>query len=198
MAGTEDTLAINNLMNGWIHRDLGHWDELRERFHPDAVIKIAWFEGLASDFIDASARMSRESNLKSKHVITAPLILFNGARAVVETNVLLVSQNATLRLGALGHSRFYDRVELRDDTWRIVHRQSIYDMAGFTYPAGFVDIDAEVVSRHPLEYAPIAYMLEKSGFPIKSVFATKDSEAERAARTAAETWLAQPHGGARN
>lgn len=190
MADLADRLAIGDLMTGWIYRDLGQWDALRDLFHPDGVIKIAWFEGLAGDFVDASARMG-ESDLKSKHVITSPLILFNGERAVAETNVLLVSVNATLKLGALGHSRFYDRVERREGAWKIVHRQSIYDMAGFTFPAGPVEIDAEVVARHPLEYGAIAYLLEKSGFRVDGTFATKGSDAEQAARTAAEAWLAQ-------
>ena len=158
---------------------------------PDGVIKIAWFQGLASEFIDASARMGKESDLRAKHVISSPLTLFNGDRAVVETNVLLVSQNPTLKLGALGHSRFFDRVERRDGAWRIVHRQSIYDMASFMFPAGPVEIDDEAVARHPLEYSAIAYMLEKSGFSVNGTFATKGSDVESAARTAAETWLAE-------
>jgi hypothetical protein len=191
MADLEDRLAINDLMTGWMYRDLGQWDALRNLFHPDAVIKIAWFEGPASDFVDASERMGHDSDLKAKHVITSPLIVLNGDRAVVETNCLLVSANATLKLGALGHSRFYDRVERRDGAWKIVHRQSIYDMAGFTFPVGPVEVDADAVDRYPLEYAAIAYILEKSGFPVKGTFATKGSDAERTARAGAETWLAQ-------
>ena len=190
MATLEDRLAIAELMTSWVHRDLAHWDAVRDLFHPDGIIKIAWFEGLASDFVDATSRTVGESDLKSKHVISAPLIIFNGDRAIVETDVMLVSTNATLKLGALGHSRFYDRVERRDGAWKIVHRQSIYDMAGFTFPAGPVEIDAEVIARHPLEYAAVAYMLEKSGYPVTGAFATKGSEEEASARTAAEVWLA--------
>ena len=52
----QDRQDIAELMTGWIHRDLGEWDRLRELFHPDAQIEITWFEGPASDFVDASAR----------------------------------------------------------------------------------------------------------------------------------------------
>jgi hypothetical protein len=34
----EDRLSIADLMTGWIHRDLGEWDQLRNLFHPDATI----------------------------------------------------------------------------------------------------------------------------------------------------------------
>ena len=135
--------------------------------------------------------MRTESELTSKHLIGFPLIVFNGDRAIVETDVQLVSMNATLKLGALGHSRFYDRVERRNGAWKIVHRQGFYDMAGFTFPAGPAEVDAEFVARHPLEYSAIAYLLEKSGHPVNGIFATKGSEAEASARTAAETWLSE-------
>ena len=191
MTTLADRLAIGQLMTSWIHRDLCHWDAVRDLFHPEGIIKIAWFEGLASDFVDATSRMVKESDLKSKHMVGSPLIVFNRHRAIVETDVMLASMNPTLKLGALGHSRFLDRVDRRDGVWKIVHRQSIYDMAGFTFPAGPVEVDAEAVARHPLEYSAIAYMLEKSGHPVNGTFATKGSEAEASARTAAEKWLAE-------
>jgi hypothetical protein len=33
-----DRLDIANLMTGWIHRDNGEWDRLRELFHPEATL----------------------------------------------------------------------------------------------------------------------------------------------------------------
>jgi len=38
----EDRAEIADLMTGWIHRDLGEWDELRNLFHDDATIEITW------------------------------------------------------------------------------------------------------------------------------------------------------------
>ena len=52
-----DRQQLNDLVNGWIHRDLGEWAQLRDLFHPDGTIEITWFEGLASDFVDGSMRM---------------------------------------------------------------------------------------------------------------------------------------------
>lgn len=44
-ARTQDRAAITDLMTGWIHRDLGEWDQRRDLFHPGATIEVTWFDG---------------------------------------------------------------------------------------------------------------------------------------------------------
>lgn len=63
-----DRQQITDLLTGWMHRDLGEWDQLRGLFHPDGTIEITWFEGLASDFVDGSMRMGA-SDIRTKHLI---------------------------------------------------------------------------------------------------------------------------------
>lgn len=187
----EDRLAIAYLQTRWIHRDLGEWEALRELFHPDGVIEITWFEGLFTDFVDASARMGA-SQFHTKHVITSPVLAFNETRnrAVAETNAIIVGENVALDLGCMGHNRFLDRIEKRDGLWKIVDRKSIYDAATFTSPLGPVDIDIALARTSPREYAALAYLLEKSGFPVAKIFATKGSDMERRIRSDAAAWLA--------
>ncbi|MNP00153.1 hypothetical protein D3C76_919390 [compost metagenome] len=88
------------------------------------------------------------------------------------------------------HNRFYDLAEKRDGQWKLLKRQSIYDMGGFTFPQGPMEIDRDTVARYPREYAALAYLLEKSGFPLNRVFATRGSELEYAMKEAARDWLA--------
>ena len=184
-----DRLRIADLMTGWIHRDLAEWDQLRELFHPDGVIEVTWFEGRFSDFVDGSMRMG-ESDLRTKHFISAPVVTFQGSRAIAETNAIIVCENVRLGLGCNSHNRFYDLVEQRDGAWKIAKRQSIYDMGSFTFPRGVVELDSDLIQRHPREYAPLAYLLEKSGFPVQRTFATKGSDLERAMKAAGQAWLA--------
>ena len=113
----EDRLSIADLMTGWIHRDLGEWDQLRSLFHPDATIDITWFTGNAGDF------------------------------------------------------------------------QAIYDICTFTFPTGFVELDEHAVQKYPREYAPLAYILEKSGFPVNRVYPTKGSDLEKTIKAKGQTWL---------
>lgn len=189
----EDRLAIADLETGWIHRDLGEWAALRELFHPDGVIEITWFHGLFMDFVNASERMGA-SQFRTKHVITSPLVTLNESRdrAVAETNAIIIAENVSLDLGCMGHNRFIDRIEKRDGLWKIVDRKSIYDAATFTFPLGLVDIDGALARIFPREYAALAYLLEKSGFPVARVFATKGSDLERRIKADATAWLAAP------
>jgi len=185
----EDRLSIADLMTGWIHRDLAQWDQLRDLFHADGTIEVTWFEGLASEFIDASVRMGG-SDLRTKHFVASPVVTFNGNKAVVETNAIIVGENVSLGLGCESHNRFFDLVEKRNGAWKIVKRQSIYDMGIFTFPCGPVEIDKSVLARYPREYGPLAYLLEKSGFPVKRIFATKGSELEKTMKVDGTAWLA--------
>lgn len=184
----EDRLEIADLMTGWIHRDLAQWDAMRELFHADGTIEVTWFEGLASDFIDASMRMGA-SDLRTKHFIGAPVVKFNGDKAIVETNAMIVGENVALGIGGTSHNRFYDWVERRNGAWKIVKRQSIYDMASFAFPKGPFDVDSETLARYPREYAVLGYVLEKSGFPVNRIFATKGSELETSMKATGEAWL---------
>jgi hypothetical protein len=184
----EDRLSIADLMTGWIHRDLGEWDQLRSLFDPDANFEITWFAGKASEFVDGSMKMGA-SDLKTKHVITSPIVTFNSDKAIAETNAIVVADNAVLGVGCEGHLRFYDRVEKRHGAWKIVNRQAIYEICAFTFPSGFVELDKLAIQKYPREYAPLAYLLEKSSFPVHRVYPTKGSELEKVIKAKGQTWL---------
>lgn len=187
----QDRQEIADLMTGWMRRDLGEWDLLRELFHPDARIEVTWFEGSAARFVDASARMGA-TDLRTKHLITAPVAAFSaaGTRAVSETNAVIVAENTRLGFGAVSHNRFIDRLERRDGAWRILDRKSVYDFGSFTFPeGGAVEVDREALRRHPREYGALAYLLEASGFPVRRVFATRGGALEKDIKQSARDWL---------
>ncbi|ASF13017.1 nuclear transport factor 2 family protein [Nocardia brasiliensis] len=188
-----DRLAIGELMSGWIHRDREQWEELAGLFHEDATLTILWFSGSARDFIDGSRRLSG-GPLRNKHFIGPPSIEFAGDHAFVETNAILLADHRDSGLGATIHNRFLDRVRRDDGVWRIAHRDSVYDLGGFTYPFG-VDgaehIDAAALGRrHPREYAALAYLLERSGVPVTGTYPTRFSDRERTIRATGRAWLA--------
>lgn len=187
----EDRQQIVDLLTGWIYRDLAEWEQLRNLFHPNGTIEITWFEGTASDFVDSSIRMG-VSDVRTKHLIGTPIVTFNAGatKAIVETNAMIIADNVTLNLGCIGHNRFYDMAEKRDGVWKLRHRQSIYDMSSFTFPLGIVEIDQTTVAKYPREYAALGYLLEKSGFPVQRVFATRGSVLEQQMKIHAKHWLA--------
>lgn len=186
----QDRLAINDLINGWMHRDLAQWDKLSALFHPEGTIEVTWFEGLASEFIQGSMRMGK-SDISTKHLIGTPVVSFNSTqdKAIAETNAMIIGQNHRLEMGATCHNRFYDMLEKRQGVWRILRRQVVYDFGSFDFPFGPVGIDKEAAKRYPAAYAPLAYLLEKSGFPVQRVFATQGSDLEIAMKKEAQSWL---------
>lgn len=186
----QDRQQLNDLVNGWMHRDLGEWEQLRNLFHPDGTIEITWFEGLASDFVESSMRMGA-SDLRTKHLIASPAVTFNdaGNKAILETNAIIIAENVKLNIGCECHNRFYDLAEKREGVWKLFHRQSIYDIGTFTFPLGPVEIDRNIALKYPREYAALAYLLECSGFPLGRVFATRGSELETAMKAEGQRWL---------
>ena len=114
---------------------------------------------------------------------------FNKNKAIAETNAIIVGENVKLGIGRSAHCRFYDLLEKRSGAWKISDRKAIYDMPSFTFPSGAVAVDEETVRRYPREYAPLAYVLEKSGFPVRNLFATKGSELEKNLKSAGQAWL---------
>jgi hypothetical protein len=145
-----DRQQLNDLMNGWMHRDLGEWEQLNELFHPDGTIEITWFEGLGSDFVKGSMRMGT-SDLRTKHLIASPAVTFNanGDKAILETNAIIIAENVKLNIGCECHNRFYDLAEKREGVWKLFRRQSIYDMGTFTFPLGPVEIDRRTAEKYP-------------------------------------------------
>ncbi|HHT8252981.1 TPA: nuclear transport factor 2 family protein [Citrobacter braakii] len=186
----QDRQQLNDLMNGWMHRDLGEWDQLRNLFHPDGTIEITWFEGLAGDFVNGSMRMGA-SDLRTKHLISSPAVTFNdaGDKAILETNAIIIAENVKLNIGCECHNRFYDMAQKRDGKWKLFHRQTIYDFGIFTFPLGPVAIDQSIAMKYPREYAALAYLLEQSGFPLGRVFATRGSELEAKMKAEGQCWL---------
>jgi hypothetical protein len=117
-------------------------------------------------------------------------VTLNGNKAIVETNAVIVGENARLNLGTCAYSRFYDQVEKRNGVWKILKRQIIYDSSYFKFPQGVVEIDHKLLKKYPGEYAPLAYFLEMSGFPVKRVFATEGSDLEIMMKAGGLAWLA--------
>ena len=180
--------CIFDLIMGWAHRDLGEWNSLRKLFHSDGTIEVTWFEGQFSNFVDASMRMGA-SDLRTKHFIESPTVTYCGDRAVAETNVTIVAENIRLGVGCSEQTRFHDLIEQRNGEWKIVTRRCIYDMGTITFPHGAVAVDTAVIQKYPPEYAALAYVLERSGFPVARVFPTKGSDQEKAIQTSARSWL---------
>lgn len=115
-ARDQDQAAIARLMTGWIHRDLGNWDELAALFHPGATIDISWIDGLATDFVEGSKKMGA-GPARTKHLITQPVIRFAGDRAFVETYLNARAGHPFDRICATRGSELEAGIRRRGEEW---------------------------------------------------------------------------------
>lgn len=185
--------SIAELMTAWgRHRDAGRWDRLADLFAPGAFLDLAWFHGSADDFVASCRQRSSGKSLRSKHVIANPLITVRGDRALAETDAQLLTDQRDLDLGAVTHIRFLDCLVRVGDSWRIAYRASIYDLCAFTSPTGRFDVDVDAARRFPREYAGLAYILSRSGYPVTADSPTRGGPLEDDIQRAEAEWL---HGG---
>ena len=193
-----DEHEIADVLARWAHaRDVGDWETLEACFHSDAMIWISWIHGTAGEFVERSKALAanRKPGMRNKHEITGPNIRINGNRAVGVCHVHLL-----IRGMVEGHEvdlqswfHFFDRIEKRDDVWRILQHTAVYeqDRLDVVDPRGapddlFNDMD---LSAFPESCKYQQYFQRKVGRrPIDNVICIYTPE-ETELKRSAEAWL---------
>ena len=194
----EDEHQIASLLIRWGHaRDSDDWETLAGCFHNDATIHISWISGPAKNFVARSRTMAaaREPGAHTKHIISGPWIRVNRDRAFSRCHA-----NLYIRAAIDGYEfdlqswiRFFDLLERRDNTWRIVKRTAVYekDRMEPVDPRGvpqdfFADMN---LSAFPASARFLCYRHQRSGTPPASDIISVYSAEERALREDCEKWL---------
>ena len=189
---------IHNLLIRWGHtRDNEDWRALAECFHNDATIHLSWISGTANDFIAASQAITknRRPGTHMKHVISGPWILINKSRAFsrCHSHILIRLELDGYELDIQSWLQFYDLLECRNESWRIVKRTAVYekDRMDFVNPIEnsedfFNDMD---LSAYPDSVKFLCYMIQKSGGTPSTDIITVYSEEEQLLKEESEKWL---------
>ncbi len=135
-----DKQAITEVLylyaRGWDRMDE---EVLRTCFHPDSTHSHGGFEGLSSDFIAFGLDACRTVRSMS-HLITNPLIVVKGDRAISECSFLAHHRRPRTD-GGEGEEDFFlkgrylDRFERRDGVWKIARREGYHDFERVELPA---------------------------------------------------------------
>lgn len=192
-----DIGEIADLLNRWAYfRDHGMWDQLRTTFWREGMISISWFDGPFEEFVDECIKMDEKDTSKLlKHVIATPFIKTNGTRAVSEVNVIIYNRSSirSLDVDMTSFIRFYDMLEKRNDSWRIVKRTAIYEkdridtvQPSFLFWFASLFIDYE---KYPKPYRYLGYGLEKSGYKLSKNIIVNNSEGSKLLYKAGDAWL---------
>jgi hypothetical protein len=168
MQNSEDIVAITQLVvRERESRDLGFWNRMLDCFHPDAVVNISWFQGLAPDFVAGSKDMAARGML-AKHRLGPVLVTQNGLRAlaslaaIIDIPVVLEGRDFTLS----AHCLMLYRAEQRHEVWRLASFEAIYRRDEFT-PSVLgqsVTLPEEALAGYRPSYRNLCYSLHLKGY----------------------------------
>ena len=128
-----DRSEINDLLMRWGQaRDRGEWETLRDCYHPDGTMHIAWISDSADEFVRRSEGMLSNERARgfSKHFIGPGRIQLNGRRAFSQCHVNLITRVTMDELDFDWEfwGQFFDWLERCDDgQWRIFKRTMVYE-----------------------------------------------------------------------
>src|SRR5512139_223472 len=158
-------------------RDMGRWDRMKACFHPDAVVRISWFQGNGHDFVDASREMARRGVL-AKHRLGPVAVRVNGTRAVATLAVIIdiPAQVRGVPLMLSSHARVFYRAEQRAGEWRLSSFEVFYmrDELATQIPGETVPVSAAEVAGYRRSYRFLAFVLAQGGFPVRDDLAGED------------------------
>jgi hypothetical protein len=169
---TADKLAIREVVENWVlYRDAGDWERFATVWHADGWMTATWFQGSASDFIEASRKwFNQGANIL--HLLGGWTCDVAGNRAISQVK-MTINQRAQvdgILVDVVCFGRFYDFFEKRDGRWGIVRRQPIYekDRLDLVDPSEVLKLDPELLCQFPEGYCHLAYLQSKNGFSVKA------------------------------
>lgn len=191
-----DHIEIEQQVRGFADRDLGHWDSLLQRFHPEGRIQVSWYRGPFTGFVEAARQAQATVPLVARHRIGASRIQINGTRAVADTDVTIVVRAPVEgeELETTSYARFHDWFEKRDGVWRILSRVCIYDRdrieAVGNLKKGREIIEALDTTGLPLSHRFLVAVQMKMGAPAPTAVQVDVGTEREAAIFASDTdWL---------
>ena len=170
-ASLHERLRIREVVENWaVWRDAGDWERFCGVWHPEARMMATWFQGSATAFIDVS-RQGFERGVRILHFLGGSSIDVAGTRAIAQTK-MTISQRGDVdgvRCDVVCTGRFYDFFEERDDRWKIVLRQPIYekDRVDPLDPAAMPVLDRALLAQFPEGYRHLAYLQTRLGYDVK-------------------------------
>jgi hypothetical protein len=173
-----DVSAVSQLvLRERLSRDLGLWEQMRNCFHEDSVVRISWINASGPEFVRRSKEMA-ERNVKASHRLGPILVTLAGDRAIAQfagiIDIPFTLKDIEVMMS--GHSRFVLRAERRAHVWRLSGFDAIYLRDEITplIPGQIVMVDPEAVKSFRPSYRLLSYCLASGGFPVRNDLAGID------------------------
>lgn len=149
-------------------RDRGMWAEMKTAYHPQSLVRVAWFQGTGPEFVEASKGIHRQG--LSKHRLSPAIVRGRGDRGIAETDAIIETrtQLGEVAVDTAAHCRLLSRVRKDDGVWRLASLDCIYekDTLRPVNPSRRLEIDEQRLSRGRPSYQFLCYNLETLGRPV--------------------------------
>jgi SnoaL-like domain len=123
-----DVSAVSQLiLRERASRDQGLWEQMRDCFHDDSVVRISWIKASGPEFVRRSKEMA-ERNVLASHRLGPILVTLAGDRAIAQLAAIIdvpfLLKGTEVMLSS--HARLLFRAERRDLVWRLSGLDAVY------------------------------------------------------------------------
>lgn len=167
-----DISAVSQLiLRERLSRDLGLWEQMRDCFHDDSLVRLSWINASGPEFVRRSKDMA-ERNVKASHRLGPILVTLAGERAIAQLAGIIDIPFTLKGIEVMmsGYARFLFRAERRACAWRLSGFDAIYQRDEITplIPGQTVAVDPEAVKSFRPSYRLLSYCLASGGFPVRN------------------------------
>ena len=153
-----DISAVSQLvLRVFVSRDLGLWEQMRDCFHDDSIVRISWIKASGPEYIRRSKEMA-ERNVQASHRLGPIFVTLAGDRAIAQLSGI-IDIPFTLKgieVTLSSHARLLFRVERRQGVWRL--SASTPSICATKSPPLFRDRPSRLIRRQLERFAqPIAF-----------------------------------------
>ena len=173
-----DVSAVSQLvLRERLSRDFGLWEQMRDCFHDDSVVRISWINATGPEFVRRSKEMA-ERNVKASHRLGPILVTLASHRAIaqVRANIDIPFTLKGIEVMMSSHAHLLFRAERQGEVWRLSGLDAVYlrDEIAAVMPGQTVAIDQEEVKAFRPTYRLLSLCLASGGFPVRNDLAGVD------------------------
>ena len=192
----EDTTAISSLiMRERLAHETHDWDEMASCYRPKARISVSWFNGTATEFIEAGKKIIEKEAIFFDSMSPAVITIKNN-KAIADTacTVHMFSKLEGIEVNVTSYTRLLWRAEKHDGRRLIEGLRGIYirDTLAPRNPNQVAKVKEEELQKLRPSYRFLAYLRITGGMPARDDLPGVDKpEQVNALRAGEREWLKQ-------
>jgi SnoaL-like domain len=170
-----DVSAVSQLvLRERFSRDFGLWEQMRDCFYDDSVVRISWITASGPEFVRRSKEMV-ERNVKASHRLGPILVTLASNRAIAQLRAIPFTLKG-VEVMMSSHAHLLFRAESQEGVWRLSGLDAVYLRATRSRQSfrQTVAVDPEAIKAFRPTYRLLSYCLTLGGFPVRNDLAGVD------------------------